>query len=59
MAGAAAGWVLGEEGIVRKGARNADWAAWSDRFMYPVEKYLFLFPNDVRAAVKGAQQREG
>ncbi len=34
-------------------------AAGSERLMFPVEKYLWLFPNDVRALVGGAQQREG
>lgn len=27
--------------------------------MFPVERYLWLFPNDVRKLVGGAQQREG
>lgn len=34
-------------------------AAGSERLMFPVERYLWLFPNDVRRLVGGAQQREG
>lgn len=34
-------------------------AAGAERLMFPVERYLWLFPNDVRKLVGGAQQREG
>lgn len=34
-------------------------AAGAERLMFPVERYLWLFPNDVRRLVGGAQQREG